>query len=314
MPRVQPHARAAFTLIELLVVIAIIAILIGLLLPAVQKVRQAAARVQCQNNLKQIGLALHNFHDANRRLPPGAAYDRPPFGTTNFSDYQFGSSWLAYLFPYVEQTALAGRYQFVNGSGRNNGANHALLAHVTVPLYRCPSNPDLPRWAEDPSDVMAVDYVAVGGSNSWAGYTEPRLVRTTVQGCCGGGITSGGGAMFANSQITLDKITDGTSNTLLVSEASDWLTLTTGARVDWRPSSHHGFLMGVMRPDSPNGPGTYGYGGNDDRTANVVTLRYQINYKTGIPPGPAGDGDCSLGVCRNIGQNTARSARPTPAG
>src|SRR5579863_10142833 len=92
-----------FTLIELLVVIAIIAILIALLVPAVQKVREAAARAQCLNNLKQIGIALQSYHDVMKRLPPGGANDEPPFGTDVPSPNHWGSSWMVYILPYIEQ-------------------------------------------------------------------------------------------------------------------------------------------------------------------------------------------------------------------
>ena len=100
--------RSGFTLIELLVVIAIIAILIALLVPAVQKVREAAQRAECSNNLKQIGIALHAFHDNKKQFPPGSARDEQWFGTGG----GWGSSWMVFILPYVEQDALYKSWQF----------------------------------------------------------------------------------------------------------------------------------------------------------------------------------------------------------
>src|SRR5262245_41198479 len=137
-PTIRP--QAGFTLIELLVVIAIIAILIGLLLPAVQKVREAAARIKCASNLHQIGLALHNYEVANGRFPPGYRDPRPD------SQPGPGWGWHAFLLPYVEQTALHSqidpeRTAFGNGSDTTIPTTQTL---TQLAVFRCPSDPGPP--------------------------------------------------------------------------------------------------------------------------------------------------------------------------
>jgi prepilin-type N-terminal cleavage/methylation domain-containing protein/prepilin-type processing-associated H-X9-DG protein len=120
--------RRAFTLIELLVVLAIIALLVGLLLPAVQKVRAAAARVQCQNNLKQLGLAAHAYHDANQRFPVGVSMPYAQAGNdplTGGMGNPFGPNWVVYLLPFFEQTALSAQANVTGYPGTANTANLA---------------------------------------------------------------------------------------------------------------------------------------------------------------------------------------------
>ena len=124
------QTRRGFTLIELLVVIAIIAILIGLLVPAVQKVREAASRLQCANNLKQIGLAMHNHHDTYRRLPPGGVQT----GVNGTACY---TNWAIEILPYIEQGPL---YKQYNQSQLNTSAANNLVGQQTVPVYLCPSD------------------------------------------------------------------------------------------------------------------------------------------------------------------------------
>jgi len=299
--------RQGFTLIELLVVIAIIAILIGLLLPAVQKVRAAAARMKCQNNFKQIGLGLHNHHDTKGYLPPGGAADEPPFGTAQAG---WGSSWMVYLLPYIEQDNFYSKWQFSGASGWGNGVDGANLNGVVIQTYRCPATtlPILQNGQTNPTSnpggngtAMMPTYVGIAGAvpGLIPGFSDARISTgaTGTAGCCSGGMTGGNGVLFPHSQLTLVGISDGTSNTMVVSEQADLLTTVNGAKVTWNAAGPHGWAIGS---NTGKPPGNYNNGG-DARAMQMTTIRYPINQKTGWPNTP---GDCgNQGVCDNTGQN-----------
>jgi prepilin-type N-terminal cleavage/methylation domain-containing protein/prepilin-type processing-associated H-X9-DG protein len=307
--------RRAFTLIELLVVIAIIAILIGLLLPAVQKVREAAARAKCSNNLKQIGIALHAYHDSNNRLPPGGADDAPPFGTGGGG---WGSAWTVYILPYIEQGPFHNLWQYFGSSGWGNATDGANLNNVVIPTYRCPSTtlPEKQNALTNPTSnpggngtAMVPTYCGISGAVNGLipNYNDSRTnAGGGAAGCCSGGIIGGNGVLYPNAQIKLTGITDGTSNTMLVSEQGDLLTTTNGQRVTWNASGPHGWAIGAHAGLPPN----YGSGG-DARAMQITTIRYPINQKTGWTPTP---GNCaSQGVCDNTGQNIPLNS-PHPGG
>jgi prepilin-type N-terminal cleavage/methylation domain-containing protein/prepilin-type processing-associated H-X9-DG protein len=201
------YRRLGFTLIELLVVIAIIGVLVSLLLPAVQKVREAANRMKCQNNLKQMALALHTYHDANGRLPTGVET-----GVGNFMSFH------VYILPYLEQSNL---YQRFNLAARYNNPTNLALGLILVPNYRCPSATQLiteygtGEWSGGQPTLTTHYYGVAGplGTNPQTG--RPYAFRTTNQGN-----EATQGVLGMGSKVRLTDITDGTSNTLMLGEMS----------------------------------------------------------------------------------------------
>src|SRR5437879_1959277 len=155
--RVERDPRQGFTLIELLVVIAIIGVLIGLLLPAVQKVRESANRIQCSNNLKQIALAEHGYHDTYAKFTCAWDYEppKPPLRPTGVSH-----SWCVYLLPYLEQTNLYNQYDF-NALAYNNTPN-GLLIQTPLKVFQCPSSTNQGRIYSFPVPVNVIP-ASVGG-------------------------------------------------------------------------------------------------------------------------------------------------------
>jgi prepilin-type N-terminal cleavage/methylation domain-containing protein/prepilin-type processing-associated H-X9-DG protein len=202
--------RRGFTLIELLVVIAIIATLIGLLLPAVQKVREAAARIQCSNNLRQLGLAAHQYHNVNRTFPPGVNQAQFP----SAPQYR-GYTLFVYLLPYVEQDNLYRQWDFTtplnNTSGGTGARTATVLSVLLCPADLIPLNP----VASQGRTYALTSYGGNGGSRSF----DPTAAATD-----GVFHTTGPGSQPTPNQgpVRLADITDGTSNTLLFGERSHW--------------------------------------------------------------------------------------------
>ena len=225
MTRYPSRRPPGFTLIELLVVIAIISVLIGLLLPAVQKVREAASRIKCTNNLKQCALALHNYHDSYNKFPPGYYYnhDGPPVGQEMF--------FLMYILPFIEQ----GNIKFdpawgLYGGGGSGGPDtwvprNGVAVTQVVGLLLCPSDMGVSRapagyWGTPPPGQWRANYVGTFSADGmiydpdavvpWAGCNRTALNPS---------FTSGLRALFNwESKRAIKDITDGTSNTAMLSE------------------------------------------------------------------------------------------------
>jgi prepilin-type N-terminal cleavage/methylation domain-containing protein/prepilin-type processing-associated H-X9-DG protein len=282
--------RPGFTLIELLVVIAIIAILIGLLLPAVQKVREAAARTKCQNNIKQIALAIHNYESSNSILPPAIvnvgptttvpirdlipAYLKP--GTTGavYTDYT-NQGFLAILLPYIEQAnvltagtgyTLTQDYDWTPTAG--TVAGNRVGASVQIPLYACPSSPSDHIVSPNPSNPefspAVGDYMAITRANSISAvWSAVGLALPTGN--------NNSGVLATNQKTQITGIPDGLSNTLMFGESA---------------ARHEGWFKGVKYFDYSGGgtqsgcnptPASWGVRGAWAQNSNNIVCAGTIN-------------------------------------
>lgn len=249
-------SRRGFTLVELLVVIAIIGILVGLLLPAVQSAREAARRMECSNNLKQLGLSIHNYHDTFKKFPGNVS---SPNGSTTT-----GGSWITMSLPMMEQGAA---YDSMTFSGTDFtdlygvNLNWKVMHDFVVPGLTCPSSP-MPRMREQPTNggtraLGAPDKINVQRSEYIANigrYFDPSTGKTpgnfkpsvwTGYGWLQDkGIVSNWNKQIHGSRFA--SITDGTSHTIAVGEHSNYMKDLSGKLIDSRPS-HYGGAWGAGR-------------------------------------------------------------------
>jgi prepilin-type N-terminal cleavage/methylation domain-containing protein/prepilin-type processing-associated H-X9-DG protein len=272
--------RKGFTLIELLVVIAIIAILVALLLPAVQQAREAARRSQCKNNLKQIGLAMHNYHDVYGTLPIGV----------NNRYGQWGFSWWVGVLPYMD---LANVYEGLTQDGDHPGwtgtgvgnINGTFISGQYFAVMRCPSTP-LQKFHDTGGGKLQClpNYVGIAGAADGDGFINNS--NHPNQGW-NGGVRGKGGALTHQEVFDFAKITDGTSRTLLVSEQADfgWDPNPAPNGNFGRINCEHGWLMGAEH--------------DGGRFFNLTYLHYPINSAN-----QQGLGTSLVGINNNDGANT----------
>jgi len=257
-----------FTLVELLVVIAIIGILIGMLLPAVQQVREAARRVACQNNMRQFGLAILNFESGSGVLPPGGFLPQS-------SEHDLDFSWIIRILPFAEANNMHDLLEFSldelpGTSARGyHDVNKAALRNQALPMVACPSS-DMEQVDTTPSSdgIVRPFYTGIHGSareeTSFTPTNNPTL-----------GLMSDHGVFQRNVEVKLAEIFDGTSNTMIVGEQSGWLIDENGEQVDERSDCSHSIILG----STPQW----------ERIFNSTVVRYPFNHRDSVDDGIQGN-------------------------
>jgi prepilin-type N-terminal cleavage/methylation domain-containing protein/prepilin-type processing-associated H-X9-DG protein len=306
-----------FTLVELLVVIAIIGVLVALLLPAVQAAREAARRMQCGNNVKQLCLGLQNYHDTFLYLPYGARDKHRINSTQNLA---WGSSWLCATLPFCEQRPL---FDKIVGFETMNVGNHYATGGTTagirsaahnakIKYMLCPSSPLPETERVQPGSVVLTlpSYAGImGATRDTSGGNANRVNETrVVTGANGGTSTIGGvsssGMLVVNEALTMAACTDGTANCIIVGECSDWYyTGTTAASKQrrnpalastlnlagtgstssvggWLAGSRYGFKGSVSRTVVPGGPSC-------TNVANLMTVEHPVGMNNRQHPTPS---------------------------
>jgi prepilin-type N-terminal cleavage/methylation domain-containing protein/prepilin-type processing-associated H-X9-DG protein len=272
----QSTARAGFTLVELLVVIATMLVLAGMTLPALQRGREASRRTACENNLRQIGIALLNYESSSRSLPIGAK-----------SSLTHGQSWWVALLPAMELTSL---YEQLDVTGLNSGnvafnpQNGRVINGVIIEVMACPSSEIPVLWPTGAVQIMMPSYVGISGATSHDNFPEKR-----VSDCCvndfNQGQISAGGLLIPNRPVRLKQILDGLSSTLAVAECSDFAIDKKGnlKRIDG--SLPVGWLTGTAaRGVPPDYTQTFA-----PPSYNITTVRYPPNLRNFDRPGISRD-------------------------
>jgi prepilin-type N-terminal cleavage/methylation domain-containing protein len=281
--------KRGFTLVELLVVIAIIGVLVALLLPAVQAAREAARRMSCSNNVKNLVLAMHNYAEQNKQFPIGV----------KSAGSAYGQGWTVGLMPFIEQGNLYNNWNHIAGSA----ANDDMLNNLIIPIYRCPSSPLGKTATVGSFKIQRTSYVAIAGTtnssdSSSSGSFTVNGVATPFTSATGrtatssgdggtGGIISSNGMFYPESQTSFGDLSrDGTSNTMFIGEQGDFMKNGT-TQVDATSDNLMGAFFGSKVV------GTVGTGALTDYASaacGITTIRHPVNYKVSGSAGTQANG------------------------